>query len=346
MTEPEPPHHSTTSRNGPDPEPVITAGENVAERPSAWRERLSTTLMVLIVVALVWVVLRNRDVFVDTVDRVGPGGVVLSLLAGLVGVGTTGLQWRAVLRGMGVEFTLPDALRVFFVSQLGKYLPGSVWPIVVQLEAAKERGARRRTVFAANLVTLATGMAGGLVLAAVTLPFAYPDALRRYWWALAATPLIVVIALPRSLPWVLDKALVAIGREPLQVTMTGAGTVTAVLWALVSWVFLGLHLFALSAALTGTSPGLVVLCLGGMSLAVCAGILFIPSPAGAGLREVVLVFVLSAVMTAGQAVAVAVASRVVLILVDAVLAASGYLYGRLAGARPSSAAASITGRES
>jgi uncharacterized membrane protein YbhN (UPF0104 family) len=62
------------------------------------------------------------------------------------------------------------------------------------------------------------------------------------------------------------------------------------------------------------------LCIGAIALAVPLGILFIPAPAGAGIRDVVLVLVLTVILTSGQALAVVVASRVLLILSDLVLA--------------------------
>jgi uncharacterized membrane protein YbhN (UPF0104 family) len=57
-----------------------------------------------------------------------------------------------------------------------------------------------------------------------------------------------------------------------------------------------------------------------MALAVSAGLLFLPAPAGAGMREVVLGVVLLTMLTSGQVVAVVVASRVIILLADLLLA--------------------------
>lgn len=307
------------------------------ERPSRRREAVGVLVLVLVVAAVVWAVARNRESFADTLHRVGVGGIALSVLCGLVGVGATGPQWRTVLGGLGIRFALPDAMRVFFVSQLGKYLPGSVWPVVMQMEAGRDRGASRATVLTGNLVTLVISLASGLVLAGLLLPFSSPEALGRYWWTLAALPLLVVLALPRSLPSLLDRLLVLARRPPLHARMAPRATVSASSWALLAWVGLGLHLTVLAAAVGGFSWALLALCVGGMGLAVSAGVLFLPAPAGAGLREVVLGLVLASVMTSGQAVAVVVASRVVLIIVDVLLAGVGALLGRVARRRTTAA---------
>jgi hypothetical protein len=70
-----------------------------------------------------------------------------------------------------------------------------------------------------------------------------------------------------------------------------------------------------------------------MALAVAAGILFIPAPAGAGLRELVLVLVLKGDLGAGGALALVVASRVLLVIADVVLAALGAAIGGRAQVR-------------
>jgi len=289
-------------------------------RTSRARELLSALMLVLVLVAVAVVLSRNRQAFIDSIDKVGVGGIVLSVAAALVGVGGTYLQWRAVLIGLDVRLGVAEGARVFFVSQLGKYLPGSVWPVVMQMEAGRRRGANRRTMLAANLITVLLSVCVGVVLAGLLLPFSVPAALHRFWWALAALPLLVVLALPRSLPFLLDRLLKVLRRAPLDVVMTGSATRTALGWSALSWVALGTHLAVLVAAIGKPSLGLLALCVGAMGLAVSAGVLFLPAPAGAGMREVALGYVLVAVLTSGQVVAVVIASRVILLLADLLMA--------------------------
>jgi hypothetical protein len=303
-------------------DPVDTPADPATPTPtSRFRRYVSVAFLVLILAAVTWTIVKNRHSFADTLHKVGPVGIVLSLLSGVVGIGATGMQWRAVLSGLGVGFGVRDGARVFFTSQLGKYLPGSVWPILIQMEAGRERGANRKTIIAANLITLVLSFATGLVLAGALLPFSVPSALHRFWWALAALPLVLVLALPKSLPYLMDRLLVLLRRQPLGVRLDVRATIRASGWAIVSWIGLGIHLVILAAAVGHLSVGLVALCIGGVGLAVPAGVLFLPAPAGAGMRELVLGYVLVAVITSGQAVAVVVASRVILILVDLILAA-------------------------
>jgi uncharacterized membrane protein YbhN (UPF0104 family) len=300
-----------SAHDGPDGDPP---------RTSPARELLSALMLVLVLVAVAVVVSRNRQAFIDSIDKVGVGGIVLSAAAALVGVGGTYLQWRAVLIGLDVRLGVAEGARVFFVSQLGKYLPGSVWPVVMQMEAGRRRGANRSTMLAANLITVLLSVCVGVVLAGLLLPFSVPAALHRFWWALAALPLLVVLALPRSLPFLLDWLLKVLRRAPLDVVMTGSATRTALGWSALSWVAFGTHLAVLVAAIGKPSLGLLALCVGAMGLAVSAGVLFLPAPAGAGMREVILGYVLVAVLTSGQVVAVVIASRVILLLADLLMA--------------------------
>lgn len=289
-------------------------------RTSRARELVGAVMLVLVLGAVAVVVTRNWAAFIDSIHKIGIGGVALSLAAALVAVTGTYLQWRSVLIGLGVRFGVVEGARVFFVSQLGKYLPGSVWPVVMQMEAGRRRGASRKTMLAANLVTVLLSVCVGIGLAGLLLPFSSPAALHRFWWALAALPLLLVLAHPRSLPFLLDRVLKVLRREPLGVQMTGAATMSALGWSALSWVGFGTHLAVLAAAVGASSLGLLALCIGGMGLAVSAGVLFLPAPAGAGMREVVLGFVLAAALTSGQVVAVVIASRVILLLADLVMA--------------------------
>jgi len=99
-------------------------------RPSRARELLSTLVLVLVLVlvAVAVVVSYNWRPFIDSIHKIGAAGFVLRLAAILVGIVFTYLQWRSALIRLDARLGVFEGARVFFVSQSGKYLPGSVCP--------------------------------------------------------------------------------------------------------------------------------------------------------------------------------------------------------------------------
>jgi uncharacterized membrane protein YbhN (UPF0104 family) len=274
-----------------------------------------------VVAAAAVAIYRDRHSFADTIRHVGVAATIASFAAGLLGVAATYPSWREVLGGLGVRLPWTAGARVFFVSQLGKYLPGSIWPVLMQMEAGRARGASRRTMLAANLITVVLSCATGLILACLLLPISDAHALARYWWVLLALPPLLVLLHPRAMSAALDRLFRLVRRAPLGERLDPVATARAGGWALVSWLGLGLQVWILYAAAGHASFSGWLLCTGGMALAVAAGILFIPAPAGAGLRELILVLVLKPDLGTGGALAVVVASRVLLVIADLALAA-------------------------
>jgi hypothetical protein len=266
-------------------------------------------------------VYRQRRTFGSALRDIGVGSVLVALLLATAGVAVTYAAWRQVLKGLAVELPVRAGARVFFISQLGKYLPGSVWPVVMQMEAGRARGASRRTMLAGNLVSLVLALTIGLLVAAVTLPFAGDRALQRYWWLFLALPFLIALLHPRAVPWLLDKASGMLRRPPLGERLAVRNSLAASGWSLASFVLLGLHLAVLTTALSGWSVSTVVLCIGTISLAMCAGVLFVPAPAGAGVRDIIVTLALGTVVADGEALAIAVTSRALLIVSDLLMAA-------------------------
>jgi uncharacterized membrane protein YbhN (UPF0104 family) len=316
-----------TNSDGPrDDTEVVTAAENL--RTDRTRATLGIAVIVVVVAAAGLAIYSKRHSFADALHSVGIGPMLASLIFGVLSVSLTFPLWLVVLRGLGVDLPWAAGARVFFTSQLGKYLPGSVWPVLIQMEAGRARGASRRTMLAANLITIALCCTACLSLACVLLPLSGARALAGYWWLLVGLPFLVASLHPRAVPWLLDRAFALIGRPPLGQRLHVRDTVRASAWALVSFVTLGLHVAVLALAIGGGGLSMVLLCVGGMGLAVAAGVLFIPAPAGAGVRDVVLTLVLTSKLDSGQALAVVVASRVILIVADLLLAGLAALMPR------------------
>jgi hypothetical protein len=115
-------------------------------------------------------------------------------------------------------------------------------------------------------------------------------------------------------------------REPLERPLSWRGVGLSVLWALAMWAAYGVHvlLLLLPQHTTGTAS-LPLLAMGGYALAWTVGFLFLLAPAGAVLRETVLVLALAPVLHSAAATAVAVVSRGVMTLGDLVWGGAGAL---------------------
>ena len=271
-----------------------------------------------------WLVLRSRADIERAVADLGVGVLCLAALLGVLGTVLIAQVWLVLLRGLGVQAPRREIAAVFFVSQLGKYLPGSVWPVLAQMELGHRWGAPRRTMLTANIMMLAVVAATGLTVGAALLPWSGGDGLSRYGWTLVLLVPLLACLHPRTIPVAVDLALRAVGREPLGIRVAGRSMLAALGWGLMVWAVMGLHLLVMTRALGAAPPAAAAAAaVGGMGLGWAAGLIFVPAPAGAGVRDAVLVATLAPLLGAPEALSVALASRVLLLLADVVLAGIG-----------------------
>ncbi|RYB95268.1 UPF0104 family protein [Nocardioides oleivorans] len=263
-------------------------------------------LFVLLTLALAWWGFRGRWAEVgDAASATGPLRVGGAVLCATVGLGLTGVLWRSLLRWVGSQVGARDAAAVFFVGQLGKYVPGSVWSIAVQAQLGRRHGVPARSSVAASslflLVHTATGLVvGGLLaaLGAVDLPSGL--AALGPWVAVAVGAGSLAPPLLRRIAARLAGPGVHASLGPAEVA--GSVAVMALVWLAYGGSLLLLvpgdraapSLFAAAAA---------------FALAHAVGVLVVFAPAGVGAREAVLVALLAPFLGVPGAVAVALLSR-------------------------------------
>ncbi len=292
------------------------------------------SFLVLAAALALWALAGRRQEVVDALARIDLGHVVAAALATLANIALTGMAWRELLADLGSRLPLPVAARVFFVGQIGKYVPGSVWPVVMQAELARDHGVPRRRTAAATMVMLLLAATTALMVALTAFPFVPQVAQGGYGWALLLVVPLLVALHPRLLGPVLDRAIGAIGGEPLEHSPTLRGTAAATAWALASWVAAGTQVWLLTGALGATMTWRTfALAVGGYAFAWAVGMLVVVAPAGAGAREVALIAALSSVLDGGAVLVVVLLSRVLFTVAD--LAAAGLGHGAGRGVRPS-----------
>lgn len=291
-----------------------------ADRADWRRSALGAILLVLIIAAAARAVWMQRAEVGRSVENLSTAALSLSLLLAIAGTLAMYLAWRTIVAGLGGRPPHAVAARTFFLSQLGKYVPGSVWPAVIQMEAARRFGLARRTMLTANLFTIALGCAAGLVVAGVTLPFAGPETARRYWWAVFLVIPLVVAMSPRALPWAMNRFSRLLGRPPIDDRLSWESTTRSGALAMLSFILVGAHLAVVAGSLNGWSWRTIPLCAGIMALAICLGVLAVPVPAGAGIRDGIIVLGLATFMPTADAILAAVSSRALLLAADVLLA--------------------------
>lgn len=260
--------------------------------------------------------------------RLDVAHVALATTCALLSLVPALLAWRELLAGLGSRLPLRAAAKVFFVGQLGKYLPGSVWPVLAQMELARAHRVPRPQTAAAGLVAIGTGVVGALLVAGACLPFAVRSEQAQVL-LLLGLGVSLVLASPAVLNALVRIGLRVLRRPALATRLTLRTIAAAVMLSALSWVLQGLAADVLARALGGHGWRLLALAIGATASASALGILVVIAPAGLGVRDPALVAALSSVLEPGAALVVAIGVRLLLSLADlGVGFAAGLLGGR------------------
>lgn len=304
------------------PDPAVPARSG-----SPLRRRVAVVAGVLAVGLLAFAVYRQREDFAAAVADMRVSTLLLAFAAVILALGANMMSWRATMASVQAPVPLVPAGRVFFLSQLGKYVPGSVWPVLAQMELAKERGISRARSGAAALLAMLIGVVTSSVLGAALVIVAQPDARARYWWVLVVIPAGVAVMYPPVLRRLMTLAARVLKRPAFDVPISGRGILGAALWSVLMWVLFGAHAWLIARDLAGTGEVTFPVMTGAFALSWVVGFLVILAPAGVGIREAALVVALGGALTPPGALALALVSRVLMTLGDALMAGLSLLGG-------------------
>ncbi|WP_330472751.1 lysylphosphatidylglycerol synthase domain-containing protein [Terrabacter sp. C0L_2] len=300
------------------------------------RKKILTVLRVAIALvtlaAVVYAVARNwADVSVH-LDEISWSTFLWSTLAAAVGTWLTMIGWKTLLRDLGSDLHLAPASGVYFVGQLGKYLPGSLWSVLVQADIASHLKVPRRRTAVTGLLALGLSLLTGLLVGLPAASFLVTRGSSGFdWWLLLGIPILVVLCVPRLLNAIIDRMLRTLKREPLEHGLSAGAVLRAVATFVLVWISFGIHTLLLARAVAGTGaphPDLTTAAMTGYALSVSLGMLTIVLPAGLGAREGLLTLILSTAIPTPAAAAVAIMSRFIVTIVDVLAALGGWLYAR------------------
>lgn len=230
--------------------------------------------------------------------------------------------WREMLRAWRSHLEFWNAARIWSISNLGRYIPGKVWQIgAMGVMAQRSRVSAIAATGSAVLNTVVNVVTGFVIVAALGWELLGSQAGgKRAAVTFIAISVILLMALPRALPWLLQVLTRVTGRDfglgPLPAKIIGI----AALGNLIAWLLYGVAFAAFARGVLGASPGTVSAYIAVYALSYLVGYLVLLAPAGFGVREASMVTLLTAARLAdpGQAAVLAVTSRLWLTVLEIV----------------------------
>ena len=237
-----------------------------------------------------------------------------------------GLIWHYMLVSIGEKKKFKIVMRIFLLSQIGKYIPGNIGQYVGRIALAKRQGLRISPVILTMIMEAGwTVCAGGIIslIALFTIKSEISvliDKSLQDWKIVAA----VVVSL--SIPvfavlvwqWIIRRVSPRFKTDNLRIPSIKVLMVVFSCYAL-SFVLLGAAMNAIGFGLFHISGTNLLTLTGITTVAWLAGFLTPGAPAGLGVREAVIVALCDPLFGGGPAIGLSVGFRLVSLLGDGIL---------------------------
>lgn len=275
-------------------------------------------LLVLVIAAAVWQLWVNWEQVVTTVTEMQWQRVALAFVAAAAGVFFATMSWIVLVDDLGPPIGVGRGGQIFLVGQLGKYLPGSIWAYVLQIELGHKAGLARARTFAATVFNLAVIVVAALLAGAVAVPQLTVEIPELSWlpWLYLILPVALVMLHPRILTAIASFGFRILRRPRPEHPIRLRVVATSLGFALLTYIAYGIHLWMLADTWQGLTLSPLLLCIGTMAVAMLIGIVAFLLPSGIGAREFIIIAALSPLVGIGPATAYAAVSRLMFIIID------------------------------
>lgn len=249
-----------------------------------------------------------------------PGLLVLAVLTGVADLLLMGGVWARLFRRTGGDARLVDAVRVWVLTNFGRYIPGKVWQLgglAAYMKGTGDSGAAALvSALAFQVITLATGAA----VAVSTIGVAWAGGDGNGLLAVVTLVAILLIALqPRVIRWTAGHIGRWLGESDLTVDLRGRHIAGAAGGILVAWILYGAgFLMLLRGVGIAVDISQLPVATGIFAASYVVGYLVLVAPGGLVVREGAMTGLLAELLglALGVAAAVAIMARIWMVVTE------------------------------
>lgn len=227
--------------------------------------------------------------------------------------------WRRVLAQLGASVAFGSAAHVWFVSNLGKYVPGKIWQVSAMTVMLGKLGVSLPAAGASAIVMTIANVATGFAIVLLTSATTVRQLAGGSAGVIAATAglLLCLVAAPLiARQW--NRLATRLGRDQLSITVPFSAIWIAIVGCAISWLLYGVAFKLFVQAILGPSTAPTSAFVTAYTTSYLIGYLTLFAPGGIGAREIVLASVLMPlrIASAPQAAVITVASRLWLTVLE------------------------------
>ena len=285
---------------------------NTLHKRKQWQQWFIWGLSLALIVIVIWATRKTLSGALAEFERVRREGGDISIslgyafLAGAAyffGFLPAAWFWYRVLNWLGQEVSFFRALRAYCIGQLGKYVPGKAWVVILRASLVQGKGVQPAMAAAGVFLETLTMMSVGAVLAILYLVINLGKNPQLFWVALGLFILVTLPTLPPLFRPILRFIAKKGGRQEVLMAVERLGFARLAqgwLAMCLLWVMYGVSL-SLTLRALGVDSAMDLSMLPSMvpavALATVAGFLVLVLPGGIGAREFVLIAVLAPALT-------------------------------------------------
>jgi glycosyltransferase 2 family protein len=237
------------------------------------------------------------------------------VVASLLVLGTYVLlieTWRRILIQLGAPVAFAPAARVWFVSNLGKYVPGKIWQVSAMAVMIGEYGVSLAAASASAVVITIANVATGFAVVLIMSTATVRQLAGGFAGVLTVTLGLVMLLLAVPVlagQW--NKYAHRFGRAQLSINVPLSAIWIALAGCALGWLLYGVAFQLFVRSIVGSAPGTTSAYIAAYTASYLIGYLTLFAPGGLGARELVLTTVLVplGLATPAQAAVITVSSR-------------------------------------
>ncbi len=256
--------------------------------------------------------------------------ICLSILLHLAAFAGFSQVWCWLMIGLGYRIPLRHGFKLAYIANLGRYIPGRIWPIFGMVYLARQMKIAEAAAIASWGLGLLFGMPPSFLAVSIAT-WVYPEMLSPELQSYIGPALNIgmlvflaisamLLAMPNRALWLANTTLRLIRRPTIDFKMSFQLAAAVYFGYFLCWLIYGLGFWTLIHAIAPSSSIPVFAAIGAFILSYQIGYLAIFTPGGLGARELVMIAVLTPFL--GPAAAgIAVAARLWNTLSDIVASA-------------------------